>query len=118
MPRVIFHLQPAPLHVPKDFVNCPPVAPGARKYRSTMPRSRIYIHTASALATFLMMGIVLHMETPNALAGDRPDPRHSAPVSRILFGSCAKQDKPVPIFDTILAPVSYTHLTLPTIHLV
>ncbi|MBN80524.1 MAG: phosphodiesterase [Planctomycetaceae bacterium] len=74
-----------------------------------MPQSRTCIHSFSgtraflALATLLAIWTGAHLATTKVYAGDRPATGQSPPVSRILFGSCAKQDKPIPIFDTILA---------------
>ena len=61
------------------------------------------IHVFLALTAGLKVGTGPHLATTNAYAGDQPATGHSAPLSRLLFGSCAKQDKPIPIFDTILA---------------
>ena len=50
-------------------------------------------------AVVRLVGVVsLLLVTSRVLVADDPHP-----VSRILFGSCAKQDQPMPIFETIVA---------------
>lgn len=51
----------------------------------------------ACLGGFLALAVV-------ALAGRGAEPdRPPAPITRIAFGSCADQDRPLPIFDTIAA---------------
>ncbi len=49
----------------------------------------------AARRTFLLATTAWLLSTPPALAAD-------APVSRIAFGSCAKQDRPQPIWDAVV----------------
>ncbi|MEE3373065.1 MAG: alkaline phosphatase D family protein [Planctomycetota bacterium] len=72
-----------------------------------MPNTPTAIATLWPFTGFLIVALFTHQAPRSAHADDPTEARQptpaNAPISRLLFGSCAKQDKPVPIFDTILA---------------
>lgn len=74
-----------------------------------MQSARTIIPTTWKVSCWLLTVIVAYQTTRTTLACDRTDDSQltklktpSAPISRLMFGSCAKQDKPIPIFETVL----------------
>ena len=65
-----------------------------------MPKTQPPSYLIWSLTSFLVVALFTH-HTHCRTHADQPM-QGGTPISRLLFGSCAKQDKPIPIFDTIL----------------